>query len=75
MAIGYRFGDLEEPLDPVDSDFGSSVDNKFCRCIPEGRLDVVEVGEKGESLRGDGSGRCRGGDFDRRWNWKGEYGS
>ena len=39
--------DDDDPLEPVDSVFASSAE-KVCQCLPEGRLDVVEVGEKGE---------------------------
>lgn len=61
-------GEVDDPLEPVGSVFASSVE-KVCQCLPEGRLEVVEVGENGESgLRTSGdSGICRGGDWDRRW--------
>lgn len=68
MLIGKRVGDEEDPLDPVNSVFSLSVE-KVCQCLPEGRLDVVEVGEKGErgANGADGSGMYKGGDLDKRW--------
>jgi hypothetical protein len=49
MFIGYRIGDVEDPLDdPVNSVFVLSAENVF-QCLPEGRLDVVDVGEKGDN--------------------------
>jgi hypothetical protein len=68
MAIGYRLGEVEDPLDPVNSVFALSAENVF-QCLPEGRLDVVEVGENGESgaKTAVDSGMCTGGDLERRW--------
>ena len=42
-----RRGDAEDPLDPVDSVIVSRA-AKFVHCLPDGRLDVVDVGEKGD---------------------------
>ena len=52
----------DEPLEPVDSVFASSAEN-VCQCLPEGRLDVVEVGEKGLKTVGE-SAWNKGGDMD-----------
>jgi hypothetical protein len=61
-------GEVDEPLEPVDSVFASSAEND-CQCLPEGRLEVVEVGENGESWpkTSDASGMCTGGEVERRW--------
>jgi hypothetical protein len=49
MFTVYRIGDVEDPLDdPVNSVFVLSAENVF-QCLPEGRLDVVDVGEKGDN--------------------------
>ena len=79
MFIGYRIGDVEDPLDdPVNSVFVLSAENVF-QCLPEGRLDVVDVGENGDNeselyIAGD-SGIFKGGDFERRWTLYPWYGS
>jgi hypothetical protein len=44
MDINWREG---EPLEPVDEVIASRVAKLF-QCLPEGRLEVVDVGEKGE---------------------------
>jgi hypothetical protein len=54
--------DEDEPLEPIDSVFASSAE-KFCQCLPEGRLDVVDVGEKGLKTVGE-SAWNKGGDLD-----------
>jgi hypothetical protein len=48
IEAGGRIGDVEEPLEPVDSVFAERAEND-CQCLPEGRLEVVEEGENGES--------------------------
>ena len=54
--------DDDEPLEPVDSVFASSAE-KFCQCLPEGRLEAVDVGEKGLKTVGE-SAWNKGGDVD-----------
>lgn len=68
MEIGSLIGEVDEPLEPVDSVFASSAEND-CQCLPEGRLEVVEVGENGESCpnTSDVSGMCTGGEVETRW--------
>lgn len=47
--LGYcRIGDLEDPLEPVESVIASSA-AKFVHCLLDGRLDVVDVGENGDN--------------------------
>jgi len=41
-------GDVEDPLEPVDSVIVSRA-AKFVHCLPDGRLDVVDVGENGDN--------------------------
>ena len=36
----WQYFDDDEPLEPVDSVFASSAE-RFCQCLPEGRLNVV----------------------------------
>ena len=44
----YRRGECEDdPLEPVGSVLGLSAAKVF-QCLPEGRLDDVEVGENGD---------------------------
>ena len=60
MGTGYRFGDVEVPLEPVNSVFALSGE-RFAQGLPEGRLDVVELGENGESgaKAAGGSATCK----------------
>lgn len=67
LLLGGGFiGVVDDPLEPINSAFASSIVND-CQCLPEGRLDVVDVGENGEMPEniGTGSGmdNC-GGDFE-----------
>lgn len=64
----FRRGELEDPLEPVGSVVGLSAEKVF-QCLPDGRLDDVDVGENGESgANAAGSGGIkRGGDLDMRW--------
>lgn len=64
----YRRGEREDdPLEPVGSVLGLSAERVF-QCLPEGRLDEVDVGEKGDNgAYGTGSGGMMiGGDRDWR---------
>ena len=64
----YRRGEREDdPLEPVGSVLGLSAEKVF-QCLPDGRLDDVDVGENGDSgAKGAGSGGIkRGGVFDMR---------
>jgi len=71
-------GDVEDPLEPVDSVIVSRA-TKFVHCLPDRRLDVVDVGENGDNapLCGWTSGIKRdGADLEMFSNsWYGLYGS
>ena len=41
-------GDVEDPLEPVESVIVSRA-AKFVHCLPDGRLEVVDVGENGDN--------------------------
>jgi hypothetical protein len=55
---------LEDPLEPVDSVIVSRA-AKFVHCLPEGRLDVVEVGENGDNTPCASGMMSEGADFER----------